>query len=202
MPKFSSCFGLRGLYVQQDNVGNLYITRPGTDPSLSGIALTFPLDDPSSSSAPHHSFSGALHTFLELLQTNTKCEICLLGWSSPGQSRIGRDVWEEEVSVDEAYDAFPELKRLNGLHDVLGFGCSALLEISEVKGARLEVRGSPLLAEKARRYLPADGTVGGEGPSSSRCPVLSICGDGAVGVAKGAVVDYSEYVAKLFENFD
>ena len=104
--------------------------------------------------------------------------------------------------MDEAYEQFPELKRLNGLHDVSEFGCSALLEIGEVEGARLEVRGSPLLVEKARIYLPADGSVGGEGPSSSRCPVLSLCGDGAEGVAKGVVVGYSEYVAKLFENFD
>lgn len=169
----------------QDNVGNIYITRPGTDPSLSGIALTFQLDSPSS---PHDSFSGALHTYLDLLPTKTKCDICLLGWSSPRQSSIGRDVWEEEVSVDEAYEQFPELKRLNGLHDVSEFGCSALLEIGEVEGARLEVRGSPLLVEKARIYLPADGSVGGEGPSSSRCPVLSLCGDGAEGVAKGVEI--------------
>ncbi len=84
------------------------------------------------------------------------------------------------------------------------FGCAALLEIREVKGAKLEVRGSPLLVEKARAYLPAgyDGTGGGEGLSSGRCPVLRVWGDGAVGVGKRVVVDYSEYVAKLFENFD
>lgn len=196
-------------YVQQDNVGNIYITRPGTDASLSGIALTFPLD--ASSSPQHNSFSGAIHTFLELLQTNTKCEICLLGWSSPGNSSVGHDVWEEEYSVEETYEKYPELKIFAGSDDVSAFGCSALLEIVEVKGAAaaaaLEVRGSALLAEKASAYLPANnGTVGGvggeEGPSSLRCPVLCIRGEGAVGVGKGVVVEYSEYVAKLFENFD
>lgn len=180
-------------------MGNIYITRQGSDPSLSGIALTFPLD---SSPSPHNSFSGALHTFLELLQTKTKCELCLLGWSSPGQSKVGQDVWEEEVSVEAAYEEFPELKCFDGRDDVSTFGCSALLEIIEVEGAALEVRGSPLLAEKARSYVPGSGTVGGEGPTSSRCPVVSICGEGAVGVGKRVVVEYSEYVAKLFENFD
>lgn len=194
--------------IQQDNVKNISITRPGTDPSLSGIALTFPLDSSSSSSSsssPHDSFTGALHTFLELLHTTTKCEVSLLGWSSPAQSTIGRDVWEEDVSAEDAYAAFPVLKESDDArHDVSEFDCAALLEIGEVKGAKLEVRGSPLLVEKARAYLPAgyDGTGRGEGLGPGRCPALRVWGDGAVGVGKRVVVDYSEYVAKLFENFD
>ncbi|KAF6219066.1 hypothetical protein HO133_005610 [Letharia lupina] len=186
----------------QDDVGNVYITRPGTDPSVCAIALTFPLD--SSSSSPHDTFSGALHTFLELLHTTTGCDVSLLGWSSLGNSTVGRDVWEEGLSVHEAYEEFPELKAFDGRGDVSAFGCSALLELIEVDGAALVVRGDALLAEKARGYLPAHGSVAvaGEGPNSSRCPVVSICGDGAIGVGKKVVIDYSEYVAKLFENFD
>ena len=117
---------------------------------------------------------------------------------------MGQDVWEEEKdSVEKTYEKYPELKIFAGSDDVSTFGCSALLEIVEVKGAaELEVRGSALLGEKARAYLPANGTVKGGGPSSSRCPVVCIRGEGAIGVGKGVVVEYSEYVAKLFENFD
>ncbi|KAL9064454.1 MAG: hypothetical protein Q9161_008862 [Pseudevernia consocians] len=200
-------------HFAQDNVGNIYITHPGTDKSLSAIALTYPLDT-SSSSPAHNAFTGAIHTFSELLQTRTKCEICLLGWSTPGNSSVGQDVWEDSYSLESAYEKYPELKNFDGCDDVSAFTCSALLEIiMDVKekekekgsGGGVEVRGSALLGEKARGYLPANGTVscgGGEGPRSSRCPVVRIRGEGAVGVGKGVVVEYSEYVAKLFENFD
>lgn len=104
--------------------------------------------------------------------------------------------------MDEAYEEFPELKTFDRMDDVSMFGFSASLEIMEVKGAALKVRGSALLDEKARAYLPANGTVEGEGLSPSRCPMLSVCGAGAIGVGKMVVIDYSEYVAKLFENFD
>ena len=161
--------------------------------------MTFPLD---SLAFLHDSFSGALHTFIKLLRAHTKCEVSLLGWSSPGQSRVGQDVWEEEMSIDAAYEEFPALRTFNGLDDVSVFGYSALLEITEMEGAALEVRGSPLLGEKARSYVPANGTVGGGGPTSSRCPVLSICGEGAAEVGERVAMEYSEYVAKLFENFD
>ncbi len=107
----------------------------------------------------------------------------------------------------DAYAEYPVLKESDDArHDVSEFECAALVEIGEVRGAELEVRGSPLLVEKARACLPAgyddDGMGMGEGVGSGRCPVLRVWGDGAVGVGKRVVVDYSEYVAKLFENFD
>ena len=115
-------------------------------------------------------------------------------------------MWEQDVSVTDAYERFPELRQLEGREDSDAFGCSALVEITEVKGAKVGVRGSALLAGKSEGYLPVGGRVVGggeeEGVGSGRCPVLSMVGEGAVGVRKGVVVGYSEYVAKLFENFD
>ena len=182
--------------MQQDNIGNLYITRAGSDPTLSSIALSFPVD----SSTP--SFSSALRTFLQLRESSHSCDISLLGWSSPGGSDIGRDVWEGLCSRSAGYEQAPELKEFSGMEDVSIFPQAAIFDIIETESDPLVLQGSPVLTEAAKRAANKPVTVNAERWSSLRAPVLNIQGQEAVSMAKLAVEEYSRYVAALFENFN
>jgi len=203
----------------QDSLGNAYLTQPGTDPSLSGIALTFPLDGPHQPN--DEGFLSALHVFESLKHVQTACDIVLLGWTSPGSSTsspaqaIGKQVWEGEMTREDAYAAFDELRQFDNqklpkLEPEEEVSLSALVEVSENEDREsqgLEVEGSFVLVEKAVRI--SDGVArekkshgGGGSLTSNKAPVVRIVGKGAEEVARRLVEEYSRYVVGLFENFD
>ena len=132
-------------------------------------------------------FSAALEAFLQLQETKTKCEIALLGCSSPGGNTVGHDVLEGDLSISEAYKEHPELKAFAEFNDVLEFSLSALIEIVEDDGAEVAVRGSSLLADKARLTINAFVRAESGGPISARCPVVSIRGEEAVALGRATV---------------
>lgn len=94
------------------------------------------------------------------------------------------------------------MKQFDSKDDTSAFSLSALLEVIEDDEDEAIVRGSPLLADKARSVINVAVKVEGGGPTSSMCPIVSIHGKEAVAVAKATVLAYSAYVSALFDNFD
>ncbi|RDW57629.1 hypothetical protein BP6252_13711 [Coleophoma cylindrospora] len=182
---------------QQDNIGNIYITRAGSDSELSAIAVTFPLD----SSNCWATLSSALQVFLDLESIHTSCDITLLGWSSPHDNPIGHNVWEGAISLAAGYEQAAELKQFASLEDVRNFSLSANFQLLETDEP-LVAKGSPVLIQKLQEAAAGQVKVILESPISKRVPVLSIQGKGAIAVAKLSVEYYSRYVVGLFENFD
>jgi len=200
---------------QQDTIGNIYITQPGTDTTLSGIALTFPLDDrPGTQTHENPRFSSALHVFESLKNVKSACDVVLIGWSSPGGREIGKAVWEGEMALEDAYSSFAELKQCgdNGsqaLPNPEEVYLSAIIEVlydgRGEDGGNLEVEGSFVLVDKAKKISGGEAKERKshhESPTSNKAPILRIEGNGSEEVARKLVVDYSHYVAGLFENFD
>ncbi|KAI9818744.1 MAG: hypothetical protein M1827_007564 [Pycnora praestabilis] len=159
------------------------------------------------------SFSGAFNTFLSLQKLDTKCAITLLGWSSPGGSTIGQEVWEGDRTATEGYERFPELEQFKGGEEARGFSLSAIFEVLESAAgsdAPLTVRGSAVLTEATRRAATAHASSAGNkavtvesgGYVSKRVPFVTIQGTDAGTLARVTIERYSEYVAALFENFD
>lgn len=125
-----------------------------------------------------------------------------MGWSSPNWSTIGHDVWEDTVSINDAYEKDVDLKTFQNEEDASEFSLSALIEVVENDEAEVVIKGSSLLAEKARSAINVPVSVESGGPTSSRCPVISIHGQEAAAVATATISAYSHYVSALFENFD
>jgi len=182
---------------QQDNIGNIYITRAGSDSELSAIAVTLPLDAPNSSFI----LSSALQVFLELEKSDTSCDVTLLGWSSPRGNSIGHDVWEGTTAPEAGYEQAPELKQFLALEDVRTFSLSANFQFVETEEPLIAM-GSPVLMEKVRKAAAEEVKIAFGGPVSKRAPIASIQGKGAVAVGKLLAEDYSRYIVGLFENFD
>ncbi len=200
-------------FDQQDTIGNISIIRPGTDNTLSGIALAFPLDDRSPQNAR---FLSALHVFESLKDVNLACDIILLGWSSPsspGGAEIGKSVWEGDTTVEEAYSSIKELKEIANNIDQdhpapEELYLSAIIEVIQEErkqNAPLEVEGSFVLVEKVQKISGGEAKEkkAHEGsPNSNKVPVVRIEGKGSEDVARKLVIEYSRYVVGLFENFD
>lgn len=187
-------------------MGNIYITRPGLDPSLSAIALAFPLDAAASSSSA--SFTTALHVFRGLQCVEMKIDVTLLGWSSPSPSPspscrpIGQEVWEGGVDASEVYSQIPAFKEFENNEDASAFSLSAIFEFGHADSKELVARGSLLLAEKVQKVAERPVKVEFGGPTSRRVPIVSMQGAGAMDVGIKAVREYGRYVVGLFENFD
>lgn len=201
--------------LQQDTIGNIYITQSGTDTTLSGIALQFPLDARHGTQTHENpQFLSALHVFESLKNAKTACDIVLVGWSSPGGRGIGKAVWEGETTLEGAYSSLPELKQFGNdgseafpnPEEVYLSAIIEVLEDGKVEGSGiLEVEGSFVLVDKAKKISGGEAKEKkqhGESPTSNKAPIVRIEGKGAEEIARKLVVDYSRYVAGLFENFD
>jgi len=183
-----------GCAFEQDNIGNIYITRLGSDTELSAIAVC---------SAPGSSITAALNLFKALLHSQTACNITLVNWSTPfGKARsVGREVWEGMLAAADGYEAAPRLKEFAGLEDAQTFSLSAIFEVGEGSG-QLVASGSPVLTDKVQRAAEGAAKVEFGGVGSKRAPVVRVCGSDAAEVGKVAVEQYSRYIVGLFENFD
>jgi len=179
---------------EQDNIGNIYITRIGADTELSPIAICC---------APGSSITAALNLFKALSHSKTACGITLVDWSTPfGAARsVGREVWEGTLDAADGYKAAPRLKEFAGLEDAAAFSLSAIFEVGEATG-QLVASGSPVLTDKVQRAAEGAAKVEFGGVGSKRAPVVRVSGRDAVEVGKVAVEQYSRYIVGLFENFD
>ncbi len=75
--------------VQQDSVGNVYISKQGRDSDLGGIALAFPLDEHESPQL----FVGAFTAFSQLASQDILCGLTLMGCTSSKEGHIGLEMW-------------------------------------------------------------------------------------------------------------
>ena len=152
---------------------------------------------------PSRSFESAIRTFLHLRSTKTTTDIILLGLTSPYDSTIGYDVWEDSESANGLCDKYSELKDFASSLEPAECAISALLEVQEIERGSVCVTGSPLLADQARAAINVKVEIqnGGE-PHSSRCASAKLRGKGAISVAVAVAVSYGGYVKKLFDNFD
>lgn len=197
---------------QQDTIGDIHITRAGTDPNLPPIALAFPLDSTSPTPFTKSSFQIALQAFLSI-EKEINNDITLLGFSSPpGNEPLGRDVWDGTLSLLSAYERFPALEAFENEKSVSEFPLSAIFECveSEREGKGVSIIGSPVLVRQlveAGKGVGVDMRVengGSGGWMNKRCPVVRTEGkEGEVlEMVKVGVEKYGEYVRKLFDNFD
>ena len=108
-------------------------------------------------------------------------------------------MWEGEVPVSEAYEQYPELRAFAANEDASTFSLSAMLEVIEAEDAPLVARGSPLLVDEAKATDGREVGIEEGGPVSSRSPVVSIYGSGAIDVGKATVAGYSAHIGKSFE---
>ncbi|KAL1966257.1 hypothetical protein VTN77DRAFT_4610 [Rasamsonia byssochlamydoides] len=183
---------------QQDNVGNIYMTRSGRDPELLGLGICFPLDGSTSPGA----FEGALRTFLALKNSSFSCDISLIGWSSPAGKPLGHDVWEGEISLEEGTSQAPDLKQFSSMESLSTFGMSALFEIVVAEEPAISIQGSPVLVQKAASAAEGPVKTQSEGRTLLRAPEVRIEGRDAVSVGRTTVELYGKYIAAIFDNFD
>ncbi|EXJ83054.1 hypothetical protein A1O1_06672 [Capronia coronata CBS 617.96] len=187
------------LQYSQDNIGNIYITRPGRDHELSSICLTFPLDEPDE----HLAFSGAFQAFSHFESHGLKTDLTLLGWTSTDGKLGGRDFWDTFVFKKEPVgQQVAHLQQFEGLPDPSNFSSSAMIEIQEYTGRDLTVSGSPVLVTRVKKLAPDHCKIGSSSRKASRAPEILIQGEGAEDLAQRLIRDYSDYIAALFENFD
>ena len=172
--------------------------KHGSDPELASISIGFPLD----SVPTKDSFPGALKVFHHIAQCDTSCGITFVGWSSPGGSIVGEQVWDGQLSTSAAYEKCPELKEFSNLDGVSHFSFSALFEIIEQDQDSLLAHGSPVMTQRLHFATGLPWEKGTQGSPLRRVPTVVLEGNKAVSAGLLAVKDYSNYVAALFENFD
>jgi hypothetical protein len=187
--------------MQQDNIGNIYITRCGSDLELASIALGFPLD----SIPAEDTFPGAFKVFQEIAEIKTRCSVTLVGWAAPSSCNLGEEVWDGRISTSVGYARAPELKLFSNLEEPSTFPFSALFQIIEEEQLELDsltAQGSPVITQRLHLVTSLPLKVENGGSLPQRVPFISLRGKSAVSVGKLVVKDYSNYVAALFENFD
>ncbi|KAJ5926700.1 hypothetical protein N7516_008473 [Penicillium verrucosum] len=177
-----------GFEFQHDNVGNIYLTRPGTDPNLPSLGLAFAVDNPDGFVARR----GAIKTFLSLQkQTTMPCGISLFGFSSLGGGDIGYQVWSGTATAQDALNHYP---------------FSAVISIAKVSNVPTSYCGDLAAEHHMRVVLSSFGLeavpINLNMQISTRAPGLLVHGPAAVTVASAFVLSYSEYVAGMFDNFD
>ncbi|KAI2634813.1 hypothetical protein GGS26DRAFT_589730 [Hypomontagnella submonticulosa] len=181
----------------EDNAGNNYITRRGSDSGLAPIAIAFPLDGTLSET----SFKSALRVFMLHSKVDLPCDLVLVGWTSMGSRLIGREIWEASATASGLGDTPPGLERFKGMENPQSASVSAIFEIREQIGT-LRIDGSPVLIDQLRKLVTVQADFHQSLEMGSRAPWISIAGSGAESVACSAIKDYSAYIVALFDNFD
>ena len=194
--------------MQQDSVGNIYLTRQGRDPEVPGIAIGFPVDGGCSSTI----FTSAFRTFSSLAGEDLLCDVILLGWTTLQGKVLGQDIWRSSVSLNEWQSAVGQvatpaatisgMDQFQALPSPSQFPVSAVFEIAKNGDEAVMASGSPVLVEKARKHSGEDLIVGPSKEKFLRAPELRIEGVRAEEVAHATISDYMHYIAALFDNFD
>lgn len=185
--------------MKQDSIGNIYITKHGSDPDLASIALGFALD----SIPAKDTVSGALNVFQNIVDSDIRCGLTLVGWSTPSNTEIGKQVWDNQIPTSAGTTKATELKHFSGLKEASNFSFSALFEIIEDDNNPLIISGSPVTTQRVFKLLSGQPChIEDQDSLPQRAPFVSLRGKAAVSVGTLAVKDYGDYVAALFENFD
>lgn len=184
-------------------MGNIYLTRPGTDPNLPSLGLAFAVDNPDGFVARR----GAIKTFLSLQkQTTMPCGISLFGFSSLGGGDIGYQVWSGTATAQDARERYPCLKDFAMFPPVNHYPFSAVISIAKVSNVPTSYCGDLAAEHHMRVVLSSFGLeavpINLNMQISTRAPGLLVHGPAAVTVASAFVLSYSEYVAGMFDNFD
>ncbi|KAI1212605.1 uncharacterized protein F4807DRAFT_342599 [Annulohypoxylon truncatum] len=187
----------QSLQFSEDSAGNNYITRPGKDAGIAPIAIAFPLDGGLSET----SFTSAFRVFSLLSKVELSCDLMLVGWTSLDGRVVGRDIWDSSATASPPVVP-PELEIFQQKDDPKDMSVSAVFEVSEKKGAALEIDGSPVLVEKARKLATTQANVHEFGKGLIRAPSISIIGPEAESISCSAIREYSAYIVALFDNFD
>lgn len=183
----------------------MYVTKPGSDPSLTSIGISAgacPGDASSSQGRWRHSLtSAAAAGVLRRLQDEPLlCGVTLIGWEPAG----GRDAWVSAARADKghvtttAHDLDPASVSFAAIIDVV---------VDEDDGedeaaGGLRIVGSPVLVEQASRIAPPGAVFEARGTTVVRAPEVRIVGQDAERVACALVREYSKYIGALFDNFD
>ncbi|KAI0448242.1 hypothetical protein F5B21DRAFT_498209 [Xylaria acuta] len=86
---------VKGLKLEQDCVGNVYLSRPTRDRTLANMAIAFPIDAHDSS----RSFADAFLAFDRLSQEDVLCGVTLMGFTSLHSEDVGLEAWENAITI-------------------------------------------------------------------------------------------------------
>lgn len=189
---------------QQDNAGNLYLTRSGRDSQLAAMAIEFPVDEGVSPST----FSSAFRVFSHLASEDLICDITLVGWTCLNGKPIGRDLWQSFTPLkmkqhESVAEAPAELDQFASLPNVSDLPLSALFAISENEEQALRISGSPVITSATAPSTGDNDVQIVPSPSKPRrAPAVEILGRNAERCSRQMIRDYAKYVVALFDNFD
>ncbi|KAI8946311.1 hypothetical protein F4801DRAFT_583547 [Xylaria longipes] len=191
----------KGLKLEQDCVGNVYLSRPTRGHSLANIAIAFPIDAHDSS----RPFTDAVLAFDRLSQEDVLCGVTLMGFTSlPGED-VGLEVWENVITIPGRPATLSEISpfdQFSKCPSPTTFAFSAIFQISESAEAPLSLFGSSILTAKAQEFVEDQEGVRVGTQEFRRAPRLKVEGPDAEKMTRKIICAYSEYVVALFDNFD
>ena len=82
------------------------------------------------------------------------------------------------------------------------FSLSALFEIKTTNAEILSLAGGPVLTQKAGNLASTEVKFDGTNIGQRRAPAVRIEGSCAEKVGQDTIIEYSRYIAALFDNFD
>ncbi|KAI1737926.1 hypothetical protein F4680DRAFT_427479 [Xylaria scruposa] len=187
----------KGLKLEQDCAGNVYLSRPQRDCTLANIAIAFPVDARGS--------IDAILAFDRLSQEDVLCGVTLMGFTSTQGEHDGLEVWENATTISgrpTALSGIPCFEQFSKFAGPTTFTFSAIFLISESTQAPLSLFGSSILIAQAQKLVEDREGLKVGTQEFRRAPRLKIEGLGAEEVTRQIVCAYSAYVVALFDNFD
>ncbi|KAI0110761.1 hypothetical protein GGR51DRAFT_75763 [Nemania sp. FL0031] len=188
------------LQFGQDNMGNVYLSKPGRDPTLANIAIAFPIDTHDSS----QSFTSAFLTFHRLRQEEVICGVTLMGFTSLQGEAVGLEAWDNSIAIpkESTSSRTTILSQFSHLPSPVTFAFSAIFQPSERVDTPLSLSGSLILTLKAQNLIDNAKAWRVRTQEFRRAPRLQVDGSGAEDLTRNVIYAYSEYIAALFDNFD
>lgn len=187
---------------QQNKEGNVSVKIPGRDPSLSAIAVRFPLDDSENPANSKTSLSVLLNQF----GSGLSCDVFLLGWLTSKHETFALEA--AQAPSDNNPIRLQEIESFVKTADLVELPLSAIIDVwsGVEEGNTLLLHGSPVLADKAEGLarevnesivpnVRLDYTV-------RMAPLLHVEGKEALEVGFRLMKRYMDYVVTLFDNFD
>ncbi|KAI1126605.1 hypothetical protein F5Y10DRAFT_244416 [Nemania abortiva] len=188
------------LQFEQDNVGNVYLSKPGRDLTLANMAIAFPIDEHDSP----QSLTSAFLTFNRLGQENVLCGVTLMGFTSLHGEAVGLEAWDNSIIIpkEPSSSRAPIPSQFSHLPSPAAFAFSAIFQASERADTPSSLSGSLILTLKAQQLIGTQKDWRVRTQEFRRAPRLQIEGSDAEEATRRVICVYSEYVVALFDNFD
>ncbi|KAJ8130853.1 hypothetical protein O1611_g2775 [Lasiodiplodia mahajangana] len=179
------------LQFGQDNVGNIYLSKPGRDDTLVNIAIAFPLDAHDSP----QSFTSAFLTFDRLSREDIPCGLTLMGFTSLHGQAVGLEAWDNSIAIPEepASSKTPVLSQFSHLPSPGTVSFSAIFQPSERADMPLSLFGSLILTLKAQQLIDDREGWRVRTQEFRRAPRLQVDGSGAEDLTRKVIRSYSDF---------